>query len=108
MLNQVQHDRKRRKQRARKLGGIITNYTKVNNIITFPPQAGGNRREGEIDCVIANEVKQSHKSKFRLLCLPVHYTQKGRSTSRNDIDGFNETGKYVHTYLIYILIVFDK
>ncbi|MCK4545218.1 hypothetical protein KAU43_06730, partial [candidate division WOR-3 bacterium] len=33
--------------------------------------------------VIANEVKQSHKSKFRLL---------RRLTPRNDIDGFNETG----------------
>jgi hypothetical protein len=39
-------------------------------------------REGNIDCVIANEVKQSHKIKFRLL---------RRSTPRNDIDRFNET-----------------
>jgi hypothetical protein len=41
------------------------------------------------DCVIANDVKQSHKSEFRLLCLPVHYTQTGRFNPRNDIDGFN-------------------
>ena len=44
------------------------------------------------DNVIANKVKQSHKSKFRLLRLPVHYTQTGRSTPRNDNDGFSGTG----------------
>jgi hypothetical protein len=33
---------------------------------------------------IIERVKQSHKSKFRLLRLPVHYTQTGRLTSRND------------------------
>jgi hypothetical protein len=31
--------------------------------------------------VIAKEVKQSYKSEFRLLRLPVHYTQTGRFTS---------------------------
>ena len=46
---------------------LKTNYTKEKYPLTFPPQAGGNRREGEIDCVIANEVKQSRKSKFGLL-----------------------------------------
>ena len=59
---------------------IEANFTKEKFPLTFPPQAGGNRREGDIDCVIANEVKQSHKSKFRLL---------SRFTPRNDIDEFN-------------------
>jgi hypothetical protein len=38
--------------------------------------------------VIANEVKQSHKSKIRLL---------RRSTSLYDIDVFSETGLYVYS-----------
>jgi hypothetical protein len=59
---------------------IEANFTKEKFPLTFPPQAGGNRREGDIDCVIANEVKQSHKSKFRLL---------RRFTPRNDNEGFN-------------------
>jgi hypothetical protein len=61
---------------------FITNYTNEKYPLTFPPQAGGNRREGDIYCVIANEVKQSHKSKYRLL---------RRFTPRNNNFGHSET-----------------
>jgi len=56
----------------------------IYHITTFPPQAGGNRREGDIDRVIANEVKQFQKIEIRLHRLPVHYTQTGRFIPRND------------------------
>jgi len=40
----------------------------------------------EKEHVIGNEVKQSHKIKYRLLRLPVRFrTQAGRFTSLNDI-----------------------
>jgi len=68
---------------------------------------GGNLREGDIYCVISNEVKQSHKSKFRLIHLPVRVrTQTGRFTPRNDNDEFNETGQYV--YICILIYIIDK
>jgi hypothetical protein len=46
--------------------------------------------------VIANKVKQSYKSRIRLLRLPVHYTQTGRFSPRNDNNEFSETGTYIY------------
>ena len=79
-----------RRGRGKNKGKIKTNYTNEKYPLTFPPQAGGNRREGEIYCVNANKVKQFHKSIFRLLYLPVRVrTQTDRSPPRNDNYGLN-------------------